>query len=67
MYFLVTVSISSLERLFSVTTTDRLASLLLTIVGVLIGALFYGVGLAKRNLLNEEELNQLPLVSKNKK
>lgn len=67
MYLFVFLSLSSLESLSLFEDGNRLSTLLLTVIGVVIGASFYGIGLLKWNVLQKEELDQFFFIRKLKK
>lgn len=59
LYLIVTGAIIGIEGLFSI--SGRAGNLLLTLLGVAVGALFFIIGMVVTNILDAEELKQLPL------
>ena len=65
MYLLVNGGLSLLEQLLTI--SGRTGSLFFTLIGVVIGALFFLLGAIYTNLLDEQTLDQLPFTKMTKK
>lgn len=59
LYLVVASSMTLIERITLI--TGRSSAFLLVLIGVLVGGLFYGLGILKLKLLNESELKQLKI------